>query len=471
MLRGILSNCAAPCRWASLLLTALLLWGAGQSAPAHASERTLSIYNIHTKETTTVTFKRNGKYISEGLEKLNYALRDWRQNEPTKMDPELLDLLWALHHDLGSKEPIHLISGYRSEKTNNKLRRSVGGQAKKSQHILGKAADIHFPDVPITTIRNSALVREVGGVGWYPKSGIPFVHVDTGRVRHWPRLPRMELAALFPDGKSQHVPADGRPITLADARKAIGSGKYAGPPEPVMVATVDVKPEAAPSASAAPAPAPIQTASLPVRKPAKAPVVTAGLGNDSLGAFMRAAGITGSIEPVAPPVGYKGSAMQLASANPVADIPTEFPSSDDLIAAMRDNMPDIEQVADAEYNPDDEHPEELYYVPVAVLPLMNDTPVSRETGAIAMVAPEFESTGYLLSEPERKMALHLEPSGGLQQIADASRFTGPAVRNLMVLPEAAPERHRKVMTASTPAPSVPMGGPVGYGGGVSMGLR
>jgi uncharacterized protein YcbK (DUF882 family) len=469
MLRGNFSNCAALGRCTVLLLAALLFCGAGQAASA--SERTLSIYNIHTKETTTVVFKRNGKYVQEGLDKLNYALRDWRQNEPTRMDPELIDLLWALHHDLGSKEPIHLISGYRSEKTNNKLRRTVGGQAKKSQHILGKAADIHFPDVPIKTIRNSALVREVGGVGWYPKSGIPFVHVDTGRVRHWPRLPRMELAALFPDGKSQHVPTDGRPITLADARKATQSGKYAGPPEPVMVATVDVKPEDAP----APAAEPIQTASLPARKPAtKAPVVTAGLGNDSLGAFMRAAGITGSIEPVAPPAGYKGSAMQLASANPISGIPTSFSSNEELLSAMRTSMPDIEQVAGAGLEPDEEHPEELYYEPVAVLPLMNDTPVSRETGAIAMVAPEYGNTGYLLSEPGRNLALELKPRGGLQQTADASHFTGPAVRNLVVIPETAPDSQptsREVMTASTPAPSVPMGGPVGYSGGVSMGLR
>lgn len=456
MHRGNFSNRAVLGRWALLLLTALLVCGAGWTPRANASERTLTIYNIHTKETTTVTFKRNGKYIPEGLKKLNYVLRDWRQNEPTEMDPELLDLLWALHHDLGSKEPIHLISGYRSEKTNNKLRRTRGGQAKKSQHILGKAADIHFPDVSIKTIRNSALVREIGGVGWYPKSGIPFVHVDTGRVRHWPRLPRMELAALFPDGKSQHVPTDGRPITLADARRAAKSGKYAGPPEPVMVATLDVAPESAPAT-------PIQTASLPARGRNGMPLATAGLGSDSLGAFMRAAGITGSIpEPVAPPAGYKGSAMQLASVGPAAMVPQFFPSNDELFAAMRGNMPA------AEYNPDDEHPEELYYEPAAVLPLMNDTPVSRETGALALVAPDFDNTGYLLSEPERKLALKMQPRTGFQQLAAAWRFTGPAVRDL-TLPEAVPAS--EVMTASTPAPSVPMGGPVGYGGGVSMGLR
>ena len=85
----------------------------------------------------------------------NFAsiLRDWRRNEATKMDPELIDLLWEVHSELGSAEPIHIISGYRSRGTNDLLRKTVGGQAKESRHILGKAADVHFPDVPVKALR------------------------------------------------------------------------------------------------------------------------------------------------------------------------------------------------------------------------------------------------------------------------------------------------------------------------------
>ena len=86
---------------------------------------------------------------------------------------------------------------------------------------MGKAADIHFPDVSAKLIRNSALIREIGGVGYYPTSAIPFVHVDTSGVRHWPRLPRLELAALFPNGKTRHRPRRGGPITKRDYKKAI----------------------------------------------------------------------------------------------------------------------------------------------------------------------------------------------------------------------------------------------------------
>jgi uncharacterized protein YcbK (DUF882 family) len=170
---------------ASLVLISAAAWCSATSHRANAlgETRTLSLYEIHTKETLTITYKRDGKYDLEALKKLNHFMRDWRADQETKMDPALIDLIWALHKELGSQEPIHLISGYRSAATNASLRKKGGGQAKKSQHILGKAADIHFPDVPVKTLRNSALVQEVGGVGYYPTSGVPFVHVDTGNVR------------------------------------------------------------------------------------------------------------------------------------------------------------------------------------------------------------------------------------------------------------------------------------------------
>ena len=82
------------------------------------------------------------------------------------------------------------------------LRNTVGGQASESRHITGQAADVQFPDVALKQMRYAAMVREKGGVGYYPTSATPFVHVDTDRVRAWPRLPRFELALLFPNGRT-----------------------------------------------------------------------------------------------------------------------------------------------------------------------------------------------------------------------------------------------------------------------------
>jgi uncharacterized protein YcbK (DUF882 family) len=201
---------------------------ASLTVSSRAEERTLSMYNIHTKDTITVTFKRNGKFVPEGLQALNHFMRDWRRDMEIKMDPALIDLIWELHEELGSKEPVHLICGYRSPGTNEMLRRSVGGQARNSRHITGQAADLMFPDVPLKQLRYSALIRERGGVGYYPASGLPFIHVDTGNVRHWPRVARTELAVLFPKGHSLHVPSDGRPLTPADAKIALAKWQASG---------------------------------------------------------------------------------------------------------------------------------------------------------------------------------------------------------------------------------------------------
>jgi uncharacterized protein YcbK (DUF882 family) len=202
------------------LTAALCLHADNMTAAGQPGERTISFYHIHTHERLTITYKRNGQYIPEALTKINWIMRDWRKNEVKVMDPHTIDLAWEMHEELGSKEPINIICGYRSAGTNEMLRKTRGGQAKQSQHITGKAIDITFPDVPLKRMRYSALIRERGGVGYYPTSGIPFVHVDTGRVRMWPRMPRPELALLFPNGHSKYVPASGGPITPRDVKVA-----------------------------------------------------------------------------------------------------------------------------------------------------------------------------------------------------------------------------------------------------------
>lgn len=190
------------------------------TAAGQPNERVISLYHIHTHERLTIVYKRNGKYIPEAMTKINYIMRDWRKNKIITIAPATIDLAWEMHEELGSKEPINIICGYRTASTNEMLRETRGGQARFSQHITGKAIDITFPDIPLKKMRYSALIRERGGVGYYPTSGIPFIHIDTANVRMWPRMPRQELALLFPNGHSKFVPADGRPITPADVKIA-----------------------------------------------------------------------------------------------------------------------------------------------------------------------------------------------------------------------------------------------------------
>lgn len=178
-------------------------------ASASAETRTLRMYFTHTKESATITFKKNGRYINSGLRKANRFLRDWRRKEPTRMDPELLDLVWEVYKRSGSRKPVHVISGYRSPRTNNMLRRRGRKVAKTSQHMRGKALDFFMPDVSVKKLRALGLKAHRGGVGYYRGS---FVHLDTGRVRHWPRMSRRQLARVFPRGKTIHVPSNGRPL-------------------------------------------------------------------------------------------------------------------------------------------------------------------------------------------------------------------------------------------------------------------
>lgn len=187
--RGVIGGC-----FAAMLGAAVMTSG---TASASAETRTLSMYFTHTKESLTVTYKRNGRYDPAAMKKINWFLRDWRRDEPTTMSRETVDLLWELHADLGSKKPVHIISGYRSPRTNAMLRRIGRKVATKSQHMRGNAIDFYFPDVPVEKIMGSALVRKVGGVGYYPRSGkYGFVHIDNGNVRHWPRMSSSRFASI-----------------------------------------------------------------------------------------------------------------------------------------------------------------------------------------------------------------------------------------------------------------------------------
>jgi uncharacterized protein YcbK (DUF882 family) len=183
-----------------------------QDAVANGDTRSLTLYHTHTRENATVTFRRNGQYDPRGLEQLNWMLRDWRRDEPTEMDPRLFDTIWEVYRQSGSSEPIHIASAYRSPQTNAMLRRRSSAVAKNSQHMLGKAMDFYLPDVPIERLRAIGMKLQHGGVGYYPSAYSPFVHVDVGSVRAWPRMTRDQLVRLFPDGKTVHIPADGTPL-------------------------------------------------------------------------------------------------------------------------------------------------------------------------------------------------------------------------------------------------------------------
>src|SRR6476659_6661501 len=196
------------------LTSLLLLAGAGSvhDATALNETRTLSFHHTHSDEDLTVTFKRDGRYGEEALKKINHFLRDWRNQDSTTMDRHLFDILWEVYRDVDGKKPIQISSAYRSPATNAMLRRRSSGVARHSQHMLGHAMDFYIPDIPLEQIRAAGLRLQRGGVGFYPTSGSPFVHLDTGSIRHWPRMTYDQLAKIFPDGRTVHLPSNGGPL-------------------------------------------------------------------------------------------------------------------------------------------------------------------------------------------------------------------------------------------------------------------
>jgi len=148
-----------------------------------SAQRKMSFYHLHTGESLEASTYANGDFSVQSLRELNHLLRDHRTDEVIDIDTQLLSLLGDLQQLLGTSKPFHIISGYRSPKTNNMLSQNSTGVAKKSLHMQGKAIDIRIPGVDIKHLHKGALALKSGGVGLYSRSD--FVHLDVGRVRYW----------------------------------------------------------------------------------------------------------------------------------------------------------------------------------------------------------------------------------------------------------------------------------------------
>ncbi|HEX6860290.1 MAG TPA: DUF882 domain-containing protein [Caulobacteraceae bacterium] len=161
----------------------LMASGANAVTPTANAVRRIAFLNLHTDERCDVVYREHGACVNDALHEVNRVLRDWRNDEVHPIDPNLLDLLADLHGRMDAKGPFHVISGYRSPKTNAMLHNKSSGVATKSLHMQGKAIDIRLPGRQLTDLRDTALGMKRGGVGYYAASD--FVHVDTGRVRRW----------------------------------------------------------------------------------------------------------------------------------------------------------------------------------------------------------------------------------------------------------------------------------------------
>ncbi len=168
----------------ALLASSLGVPAIVRAAPAAAPyERTLRMYNTHTGESLRAVYWAEGKFVPDALNDINKLLRDHRNNKIAQMDPKLLFLLDQVGTAVGANSTIHIISGYRSPESNHLLAETTKGVAKHSMHLDGKAIDVRIPGRDLAVLHKAALQAGGGGVGYYPDS--QFVHMDTGRLRHW----------------------------------------------------------------------------------------------------------------------------------------------------------------------------------------------------------------------------------------------------------------------------------------------
>ncbi len=116
---------------------------AATSVKRPAPERTLSFFNTHTGERLKTAYCCGGEYQPEALNQINHILRDFRANEVKSIDPQLLDLLHELGGTLETDRPFHIISGYRSPRTNAMLRdqRRRGDGRRVTQPPHGRESD------------------------------------------------------------------------------------------------------------------------------------------------------------------------------------------------------------------------------------------------------------------------------------------------------------------------------------------
>ena len=147
-------------------------------------ERCISVYAPNTGEMLRMVYWTPADgYIDESVRELSQLMRDRHDGTIKLIDAQLIDQLYTLQLQLQPRQPMHVLCGYRSPRTNAKLRRTNRGVARDSLHMRGQAADIRMPDRDFRTLHRAAMSLKAGGVGRYRRSR--FVHLDSGPVRSW----------------------------------------------------------------------------------------------------------------------------------------------------------------------------------------------------------------------------------------------------------------------------------------------
>jgi uncharacterized protein YcbK (DUF882 family) len=165
----------------------------------------LNLANPHTGETFSGIYRDDNGPISSVMDELSVFLRDFHSGEKIDIDVGVLDFLSGVMQAVGQTQAT-ILSAYRTPATNAMLAKTTFGVAENSQHLYGRALDVHFGD-NLADAMKAARAMQRGGVGWYPHSG--FMHIDTGPVRNWD-LDHPKLVTLIAGNRRMQFDKHGR---------------------------------------------------------------------------------------------------------------------------------------------------------------------------------------------------------------------------------------------------------------------
>jgi uncharacterized protein YcbK (DUF882 family) len=155
---------------------------ARKTAPTNDAPTTtryaVSFHHLHTHEVLPVE-SADRLPDEEAIARFLRCRATW---DARTMSPEPVAVAVRMATAYG-RDRIDVISGFRSPKLNELLRKKGREVARESRHIAGEALDFRIPGVSAVELAASVTRDHVGGVGTYPVSG--FVHVDVGPARRW----------------------------------------------------------------------------------------------------------------------------------------------------------------------------------------------------------------------------------------------------------------------------------------------
>ena len=152
--------------------------------------RTLHVTRPASGERAALLYWKDGEMIDAAYQELCHLMRDVNGKETAPIDPKLFETLWgtqAFVARYGIDQPLEILSGYRTAKSNTKLIEQGVPAARQSLHIHGKAADIRIPNLNAEVLGGLVRSFRQGGVGFYYRPGARggWIHADTGLQRTW----------------------------------------------------------------------------------------------------------------------------------------------------------------------------------------------------------------------------------------------------------------------------------------------